>query len=78
MPRTRSLAELETVFALKAEGRIDREISLLTGVPVNTIRLWRNRRRLPAYATVSKADVKPAGPTNIRSIRCERKHTRTS
>jgi hypothetical protein len=43
MPRTRSLDEVRTVFALKATGRTDRDVSELTGVPISTIRLWRNR-----------------------------------
>ena len=44
MPRTRSLEDVRAVFALKARGMTDREVSQGTGVPVNTIRLWRNRQ----------------------------------
>ena len=37
---------------MKAEGYSDREISLCTDIPVNTIRTWRNRR-IPDYARPS-------------------------
>ena len=44
MPRMRSLSDVRRVFQLKADGLTDREASERTGVPVNTIRGWRNRR----------------------------------
>jgi hypothetical protein len=44
MPSIRSLEEVRAVFTLKADGMTDREVSELTGVPVNTIRVWRNRQ----------------------------------
>jgi hypothetical protein len=43
MPRIRSPQDVRTVMQLKADGLTDREICRVTGVPVNTIRLWRNR-----------------------------------
>jgi len=49
MPTTRPLTDVRAVFALKAAGLSDREVWRRTGVPINTIRAWRNRR-LPAYA----------------------------
>jgi len=53
MPRTRrSLDDVRAVFRLRAEGLTDREVSLRTGVPINTIRTWRNRR-VPDYARPS-------------------------
>ena len=39
----RSLEEVRAVFALTASFLSDREVSRHTGVPVNTIRGWRNR-----------------------------------
>jgi hypothetical protein len=42
MLRARDINDVRAVFELKAEGRTDREISHLTGVPINTIRGWRN------------------------------------
>jgi hypothetical protein len=42
MPRTRPVADVRNVLALKDRGWTDREVSRETGVPVNTIRLWRN------------------------------------
>jgi hypothetical protein len=53
MPRTRhTLDEVRAAFRLKAEGRSDREISRATGIPINTIRTWRNQR-VPDYARPS-------------------------
>jgi hypothetical protein len=49
------------VLALKAEGRTDREVSRLTGIPVTTMRLWR-RRGPPAQAARLLAGV-PLCPT---------------
>jgi len=43
MPRIRSHEDVRAVLQLKADGHSDREISRRTGVPVNTIRLWRSR-----------------------------------
>ena len=43
VPRMRSLGDVRAVFTLKAAGLTDREVSRRTGVPVNTIRAWRNR-----------------------------------
>lgn len=43
MPRSRSSDDAQAVIDLKRAGCTDREISLLTGVPINTIRLWRSR-----------------------------------
>jgi hypothetical protein len=60
MPRSRCLEDVRLVFELKARGLTDREVSRRTGVPINTIRTWRNGR-LPAYA-------KPA-PNNPRPYR---------
>jgi hypothetical protein len=45
----RSLRDVREVFALKAIGLTDRQISTLTRVPINTIRTWRNGR-LPLCA----------------------------
>ncbi len=42
MPRPRSIDDVRAVFALKASGLTDREISAATGVPAHTIRTWRN------------------------------------
>ncbi len=57
MPARRPDSEARTVFELKEEGRTDREIEQLTGVPVNTIRAWRNRG-LPS-ALRDHADQRP-------------------
>lgn len=46
MPPARPTRDVIEVFALKADGHSDREISQFTGVPINTIRGWRNRRFL--------------------------------
>jgi hypothetical protein len=43
MPRARPSNDVQAVLDLKAAGCTDREISSRTGVPINTIRLWRNR-----------------------------------
>jgi hypothetical protein len=43
VPRIRSPEDVRAVLELKAEGCTDRETSRRTGVPVNTIRLWRHR-----------------------------------
>jgi hypothetical protein len=43
VPRFRSSEDVRAVLRLKADGRTDRDISRLTGIPVTTIRLWRNR-----------------------------------
>ena len=42
MPRARRLPEVQAVLRLKSEGFTDREVSLGTGVPLTTIRAWRN------------------------------------
>lgn len=42
MPSRRLAAEVHAVLDLKRRGLSDREISAATGVPVNTIRGWRN------------------------------------
>lgn len=42
MPRRRDLQDVQAVVQLKADGLTDREVSLVTGVPVTTIRAWRN------------------------------------
>lgn len=44
MPRSRPISDITAVFELKAAGHTDRDVSLLTGVPISTIRGWRNRR----------------------------------
>jgi hypothetical protein len=50
MPRSRrTLADVRAVFGLKSRGLTDREVSQRTGVPINTIRVWRNQR-VPGYA----------------------------
>jgi hypothetical protein len=43
MPAARPTHEVGAVLALRSSGATDREISELTGVPVNTIRIWGNR-----------------------------------
>ena len=43
MPRSRSPEDVRAVIRLKSDGLTDREVGGRTGVPVNTIRLWRNR-----------------------------------
>jgi hypothetical protein len=43
MPRSRPAQDVRAVFELKAAGLTDREISQTTGVPLSTIRAWRNR-----------------------------------
>lgn len=43
MPRARPFSDVADVLRLKAEGQTDCRVSEITGVPVNTIRLWRNR-----------------------------------
>src|SRR5579885_3233062 len=45
VPRRRPHSDLVKVEELKAAGATDREASQVTGVPVNTIRGWRKRRR---------------------------------
>jgi hypothetical protein len=40
---SRPIADVRAVLDLKAEGWTDRETWELTGVPINTIRAWRNR-----------------------------------
>ena len=42
MPRPRSFDDVLSVIKLKEDGHTDREISHLTGVPITTIRAWRN------------------------------------
>lgn len=49
MPRSRPLEDLQAVIQLKSDGRTDREVFQVTGVPINTIRAWRNHG-LPARA----------------------------
>ncbi len=49
---SRSLDDVRAVYRLKAEGLPDCEVSRRTGIPVNTIRAWRNRR-MPDYARPS-------------------------
>lgn len=50
MPTARSLDDVRAVFQLKSDGFTDRQVFRITGVPVNTIRLWRNHR-LSLHAT---------------------------
>jgi hypothetical protein len=64
MPRRRLLAELQSVFALKDAGFSDREVSIRTGVPVTTIRAWRNRR-VPLYAVPHVSSANHGGPTAL-------------
>lgn len=52
MPRTRSARDIEAVFDLKAQGLTDRQVVLLTGVAVDTIRLWRKRQATPRIQRV--------------------------
>jgi hypothetical protein len=40
----RSSAQIRAVFELKSRGLSDGEVTTLTGVPVDTIRLWRKRQ----------------------------------
>lgn len=54
MPRPRSVEDVRTVFALKATGLTDREITAVTGVPINTIRTWRNHGLSQAAERVLK------------------------
>jgi hypothetical protein len=49
MPPARSLAEVREVLDLKERGLSDRHVSAATGIPINTIRGWRNHG-LPKYA----------------------------
>ena len=66
----RSLADVRAVFALKAEGLTDREVSYRTGIPVNTIRGWRNRR-VPwcaRPAILSEALARDDTPPNVSSL----------
>jgi hypothetical protein len=63
MPRARSLDDARAVFSLKANGLTDREVSRDTGVPITTIRAWRNGRLL-AYARPS-----PIAPGAFRADR---------
>lgn len=42
MPKARSPEDVRRVIQLKSEGFTGRDICRQTGVPVNTIRLWRN------------------------------------
>jgi hypothetical protein len=49
MPKARPRTDLQKVFDLKRTGLSDREVAAATGVPVNTIRGWRNHG-LPKYA----------------------------
>ena len=42
MPRSRPLQDVQAVIQLKSDGLTDREVCLVTGVPVTTIRAWRN------------------------------------
>jgi hypothetical protein len=48
----RSLDDIRKVFELKALSLTDREVSRETGIPINTIRTWRNGR-VPDYARPS-------------------------
>ena len=69
MPRIRrSLDDVRTVFELKADGLSDRDVSLRAGVPVNTIRTWRNGR-VPDYARAS-IPAKPTGLHDLESFDC--------
>ena len=43
MPAPRPLHEVNAVLALRRAGATDRQVSQLTGVPINTIRIWRSR-----------------------------------
>ena len=56
VPRARTPEEVQAVLALKAAGQTDREVSVNTGVPVNTIRLWR-RRGLTRRAARAISDI---------------------
>lgn len=49
MPRSRSFDDVRRVIQLKEDGHTDRGISRLTGVPITTIRAWRNHG-LPRHA----------------------------
>jgi hypothetical protein len=63
VPRRRPIADVRAVLELKAQGWTDREVSATTGVPINTIRTWRNHR-LPKRAARALGS-RPACP------RCE-------
>jgi hypothetical protein len=70
MSRMRSLADVRAVFELKARGFTDREVAAHTGVPINTIRLWRNRS-VPLCARpaiVSEQSVRNDRPPDVRSL----------
>src|SRR5579885_1534775 len=43
MPTPRPPGDARAVLQLKSAGLTDAEICRVTGVPVNTIRLWRNK-----------------------------------
>jgi hypothetical protein len=62
VPRKRDFGDLRRVFTLKTQGLTDRETSDQTGVPINTIRGWRNRR-LPLYAIPHVSQYEAAADT---------------
>jgi hypothetical protein len=76
MPNTRPVDDVVAVFKLKSEGRTDREVSGLTGVPLDTIRAWRNRR-LPARAAAVLAGVEtcPVCGCGVHNFRANRTRT---
>ncbi len=70
MQRMHSLGDVRAVFDLKARGLTDRQVSARSGVPVNTIRGWRNGR-LPQCARpaiLSEHNVRDDTPPDITSL----------
>ena len=66
------MADVRAVFELKAGGFTDREVAAHTGVPMNTIRVWRNRS-VPLCARpaiVSEYRVRNDTPPDVRSLPC--------
>ena len=66
----RSLADVRTVFTLKSQGLTDRQVSDRTGISLNTIRGWRNRRvprcaRPAIFAEGRIRDDTPPDPSSL-------------
>lgn len=58
MPRARPTAQVRSVLEMKAQGLSDRTVASRTGVPVNTVRLWRR-------AGLSQAARRELAPTRF-------------
>ncbi len=69
----RSLGDVRAVFDLKTRGLTDREVAAETGVPVNTVRAWRNRR-VPLCARpaiLSERTARDDTPPDVASLHAE-------